>query len=64
MSQYAVGHRNLTFEIESEPLYCEDELARHEFILSGGVKLTLPRWEMIGKRLNGKGLAGSKLVRS
>ena len=52
----------MPFEIESEPLYYEDELARREFILSGGVKLTLPRGEMVGRRLNGKGLAGSELT--
>ena len=40
----------MTFEIEGEPLCYEDELARREFILSGGVKLTLPRWEIVGRQ--------------
>ena len=40
----------MTFEIESEPLYCKDELARREFVLSGGVKLTLPTWEIVGRQ--------------
>ena len=36
--------------LEGEPLYCKDELARREFFLSGGVKLTLPRWEIVDRQ--------------